>query len=47
MLEAVGNHVSELKRIRIKNIKLGKLLPGEYAYLTKSELRGLTSQGQL
>ncbi|MFC1540813.1 pseudouridine synthase [Candidatus Margulisiibacteriota bacterium] len=43
MLEAVGNHVSQLKRIRIKNILLGKLRPGEYAYLTKTELRGLTS----
>jgi pseudouridine synthase len=43
MLTEVGNHVAQLKRIRIKNIKLGRLLPGEYAYLTKTELRGLAS----
>jgi 23S rRNA pseudouridine2605 synthase len=43
MLEAVGNHVSRLKRIRIKNVQLGKLLPGKYAFLTRAELRDITS----
>ena len=41
MVEAVGNRVVRLKRIRIKNIELGKLPLGQYAYLTPSEVRDL------
>jgi pseudouridine synthase len=41
MLTAVGNRVSRLKRIRIKNIKLGKLVPGDFAELTAAEIKGL------
>ncbi|KPJ65037.1 pseudouridine synthase [candidate division WOR-1 bacterium DG_54_3] len=41
MLEAVGNKVSRLKRIRIKSIRLGNLATGKYAFLTTSEIQGL------
>jgi 23S rRNA pseudouridine2605 synthase/23S rRNA pseudouridine2604 synthase len=41
MMEAVGNKVSRLKRIRIKNIRLGDLATGKYALLTTSEIKGL------
>jgi len=41
MLEAVGNKVIRLKRIRINNIQLGNLSTGQYAYLTTSEVRSL------
>jgi pseudouridine synthase len=43
MIEAVGNRVVNLKRIRIENIRLGNLLPGKYDYLSPNELRQLTS----
>lgn len=41
MLEAIGNRVVRLKRIRIKNIQLGNLAAGKYVYLTPSEVQGL------
>ncbi len=41
MVEAVGNRVIKLIRIRIGNIRLGPLPPGKYVYLTSSEIRGL------
>ncbi len=41
MIEAVGNKVGRLKRIRIKNIRLGNLETGKYVYLTPSEVQGL------
>lgn len=41
MVEAVGNKVVTLKRIRIKNVRLGGLPVGKCAYLTPSEIRGL------
>ena len=41
MVEAAGNRVASLKRVRIKNINLGNLASGEYSYLTASEIKGL------
>jgi 23S rRNA pseudouridine2605 synthase/23S rRNA pseudouridine2604 synthase len=46
MVEAVGNRVIRLKRVRIKNIRLGDLLTGRYAYLTDSEIQGIVSVGR-
>ena len=43
MLEAVGNKVVKLKRVRIKNIKLGDLPVGKFAYLSQSEINDLTA----
>ncbi len=43
MLEAVGSRASKLERIRIKNIKIGQLQPGQYEFLTPTELQGLIS----
>ncbi|MCL1904158.1 MAG: rRNA pseudouridine synthase [Oscillospiraceae bacterium] len=39
MCEAVGLDVSRLKRVSVGGVKLGVLKPGEYADLTKQELR--------
>jgi 23S rRNA pseudouridine2605 synthase/23S rRNA pseudouridine2604 synthase len=41
MMRKVGNQVTELKRIRIANIRLGKLAEGTYRHLTKAELKPL------
>jgi len=41
MCEVFGYHVRRLQRIRIMNIKLGKLKIGEWRDLTETELRGL------
>lgn len=41
MCQALGYQVTELKRIRIMNITLGNLRPGEYRKLTDAELDGL------
>ena len=41
MIEAVGNRVVSLKRIRIKNIILGNLAPGKYSYLGKDDIDSL------
>jgi len=42
MCEAAGLTVSRLKRISIGGVKLGMLKPGEFADLTKQEIRMLT-----
>lgn len=41
MCEALGYRVMELKRVRIMNIKLGRLKTGTYRNVTKDELREL------
>lgn len=41
MVRKVGNQVTDLKRVRIANIKLGKLPEGAWRHLTKSELSRL------
>jgi len=41
MCEAYGYHVTALKRIRVMNILLGELKPGEYRELTAEEISGL------
>jgi 23S rRNA pseudouridine2604 synthase len=41
MAEAFGQHVRQLRRIRIVNIQLGHLKPGQWRNLTDAELRGL------
>ena len=41
MVRKVGNQVAELKRIRIANIRLGKLSKGAWRYLSKAELSRL------
>ena len=42
MCEALGVNVTHLRRIRIMNLKLGGMKPGEWRELTAEELRGLT-----
>ncbi|MDD5382732.1 MAG: pseudouridine synthase [Candidatus Margulisbacteria bacterium] len=42
MVETMGNRVVQLKRIRVKNIRLGELLPGQHEYLSSGEIKGLT-----
>ncbi|MCP4523999.1 MAG: rRNA pseudouridine synthase [Candidatus Gracilibacteria bacterium] len=37
MVESVGGKVKKLKRIRIENIELGNMLPGEYKPLSQKE----------
>lgn len=44
MCEALGERVRTLKRIRIMNLLLGDLKPGEYRKITKEELRELTAE---
>lgn len=41
MVRKVGNQVADLKRIRIANIKLGRLPQGAWRHLTKTELKRL------
>lgn len=41
MVRKVGNQVIRLQRLRIANIKLGNLAPGEWRYLTESEKKRL------
>ena len=41
MCEALGANVTHLRRIRIMNLRLGKLQPGQWRELTPSELEGL------
>lgn len=41
--QKVGLPVKKLKRIRIKNLKLGSLLEGEWRYLTADEVKMLKS----
>ena len=41
MCEALGANVTHLRRVRIMNLRLGKLLPGQCRELTEEELAGL------
>jgi 23S rRNA pseudouridine2605 synthase/23S rRNA pseudouridine2604 synthase len=41
MVRKVGNQVTQLQRIRIANIRLGKLAEGTWRHLTKKELDSL------
>ena len=41
MCEALGANVTHLRRVRIMNLRLGKLLPGQWRELTEEELAGL------
>lgn len=41
MVRKVGNRVTVLKRIRVSNIKLGRLAEGEWRYLTEREKNDL------
>ena len=42
MVRKVGNRVTRLKRIRIANVKLGRLSPGAWRHLTEKEKRMLS-----
>ena len=44
MAAAFGYRVTQLRRVRIDNIKLGALKPGQWRNLTEQELRGLLPQ---
>lgn len=46
MAAAFGYRVTQLRRVRIDNIKLGALKPGQWRNLTEQELRGLLPQHQ-
>jgi 23S rRNA pseudouridine2605 synthase/23S rRNA pseudouridine2604 synthase len=37
MVRKVGGHITDLKRIRVSNIKLGRLAEGKWRYLTGKE----------
>ncbi len=41
MVRKVGNHVARLKRVRVSNIKLGRLAEGPWRYLTEKEKKEL------
>ncbi|HEX4152163.1 MAG TPA: 23S rRNA pseudouridine(2604) synthase RluF [Steroidobacteraceae bacterium] len=42
MCSALGYRVERLRRVRIINIELGGLMPGEWRYLSDAEIAGLT-----
>ena len=44
MCEAVGLHVSGLKRVRVGELRLGKLAEGEWRYVDATEFHHRTSQ---
>lgn len=44
MCHTLGYEVTSLKRIRVMNILLGELAPGEYRHLTDGELRELKAR---
>lgn len=44
MAEALGYKVTQLRRVRVVNIRLGHLKPGQWRNLTDQELRGLLPQ---
>jgi 23S rRNA pseudouridine2604 synthase len=46
MAAAFGYRVTQLRRVRIDNIKLGALKPGQWRNLSEQELRGLLPQQQ-
>jgi len=41
IFEAVGNRVRRLKRVQFASLKVNKLRPGEYRFLTKNEIAEL------
>jgi 23S rRNA pseudouridine2605 synthase/23S rRNA pseudouridine2604 synthase len=41
MVEAVGGRVETLKRVRFANLRLGKLKPGQWRFLTAGEIENL------
>lgn len=41
MLEHLGHDVVKLKRVRMANVKLGRMAKGSWRYLTKNELKAL------
>jgi 23S rRNA pseudouridine2604 synthase len=41
MCEALGANVTHLRRVRIMNLRLGKLQPGQWRTLTEGELAEL------
>jgi pseudouridine synthase len=43
MVRKVGNHVTQLKRLRISNIELDRLKKGTWRYLTEKEIKDLTT----
>jgi 23S rRNA pseudouridine2605 synthase/23S rRNA pseudouridine2604 synthase len=43
MVSRLGNHVLELRRIRVSHIRLGRLPEGEWRYLTEAEVQALLS----
>ncbi|MEO7916435.1 MAG: 23S rRNA pseudouridine synthase F, partial [Dokdonella sp.] len=44
MAIAFGYRVTQLRRVRIMNVKVGALKPGQWRNLTEQELRGLLPQ---
>lgn len=42
MVESLGNKVKALKRVRIGNIRLGRLRPGEYDFISPAEISRLS-----
>jgi 23S rRNA pseudouridine2604 synthase len=46
MAAAFDYRVTQLRRVRIDNIKLGALKPGQWRNLTDQELQGLLPQQQ-
>ena len=44
MCQALGANVTHLRRVRIMNLKLGKLRPGEWRELTEAELADLMAE---
>ncbi len=46
MCEALGYNVVKLRRVRINNLKIGKLQPGQWRELTSGELAGLLASIQ-
>ena len=44
MCEACGYRVTDLKRVRIMNIRLGQLREGQYRQLTEEEIKELVKE---
>lgn len=44
MLESVGKEAVYLKRVRVGNVLLGDLKPGQWRHLTEEEIKGLGGQ---
>lgn len=45
MFRRLGCHVERLQRVRIAGVTIGRLRPGQWAFLTKEELRSLKEAG--